>query len=236
MGKLYIVATPIGNLQDLTFRALDILKKVDLIICEDTRRTLKLLNHFLPSETVHQKTLVTLNDFNERQKSESLLQRIVQYQDAVLISDAGTPLLSDPGFHLVRLAIENNVPLEIIPGPSAAVSSALISGLPTDRILFWGFLPKKNNDKKKIFEQFNLISNISPTTFILFESPFRVKDTLSLLQSLYQRCSVVLVRELTKIHQEIVRGTPAEVLAKVSNQPKGEITLVLRLNIDPKGH
>lgn len=230
MGKLYIVSTPIGNLSDVSQRALETLSKVDTIVCEDTRRTGNLLqNLHLPK-----KPLLSLTDFNELQKVIPILSQLKSGKDIALVSDAGTPLLSDPGYILLKAVISDGIPTEVIPGPSAAVSAAQVSGLPLDRILFWGFLPKKDNDKRRVFEKIIKISEVEPTTFVFFESPHRLRKTLTLLNEVVPLSTLALTRELTKLYQEIKRGSPQEILATLPQQILGEVALVIRLNINPE--
>lgn len=202
-GTLYIVATPIGNLEDITLRAIRILKEVDLIACEDTRHTRKLLNHFQI-----ERPLTSYFEHNKFVKGDALIRDLLSGKDVALVSDAGTPGISDPGFNLVRSAVENGISVIPIPGPSAAVAALSASGLPTDRFLFMGFLSQKEGKKRRLLESLRAEEG----TIILYESPFRVKKTLKLLEGIFGERRVVMAHELTKIHEGFLRGTPRALL------------------------
>ena len=218
-GTLYIVSTPIGNLEDITLRALRILKEVDLIAAEDTRHTLLLLRHF-----GIQKPLTSYFEGNELKKREWILSRLNQGDRIALVSDAGTPGISDPGFRLIRIAIENQVPIIPVPGPSAAITALSVSGLPTDAFLFKGFLPHKSKKRRDLLKE---LEN-ARETIIFYESPHRISETLRDILEILGDREIVLTRELTKIHEEILRGRVNEVQTKiVERQLKGEITLVV---------
>jgi len=217
---LYIIATPIGNLKDITFRALEVLGKVDLILAEDTRKTGQLLAHYKIS-----KPLESLHEHNEQHKIPSLLERL-KTVDMALVSDAGTPLLSDPGFKLVREAIAKGIKIESIPGPSAILTALTSSGLPTNQFLFLGYLPKSGGKQKEILDFVDRVTNDRPTTVIFFESPYRIKKTLELLAAKFPEKEVVIARELTKLHEEIIRGKTSEVSTR-NLKPKGEFTVLL---------
>lgn len=214
-GTLYIVATPIGNLEDITFRAVRILKEADLIACEDTRHTRKLLNHF--GIETHTTSYYEHNKFS---KGDVLLRALDDGKNVALVSDAGTPGISDPGYNLVVAAIEKGIAVVPIPGASAAVAALCASGLPTDRFLFVGFLPQKDGKKKKVLE--SVVGQ--PSTLVFYESPFRVTKTLQLMKEVFgggRRC--VLAHELTKVYEGFFRGTIDEVLARDSELiAKGE--------------
>lgn len=203
-GTLYIVATPIGNLEDITFRAIRILKECDLIACEDTRHTRKLLNHFgIETPTT------SYFEHNKFSKGDHLIRQLQEGKSVALVSDAGTPGVSDPGYNLVVAAVEKGIPVVPVPGPSAAISALCASGLPTDRFLFIGFLPQKDGKKRKVLE--SLIDQ--PSTLIFYESPFRVKKTLILIKEvLGEDRRMALAHELTKVHEGFFRGTVGELI------------------------
>ncbi len=196
-GILYIVATPIGNLEDITLRAIRILKEVDRIACEDTRHTSRLLQHY-------QITTPTTSYFehNKTQKGEYLISQLREGKNIALVSDAGTPGISDPGFNLVRDAVAQGIRVIPLPGPSAAMSALCASGLPTDRFLFVGFLPQKDGKKKKLLE--SLVPEEG--TLIFYESPFRIRKTVKLMAEVFGDRPAVLVHELTKIYESFLRG------------------------------
>lgn len=196
-GKLYIVATPIGNLRDISHRALEVLAKVDLILCEDTRQSLKLLNHYQIS-----KPLLSFHEHNETKVQETILNRLQRGQDLALISDAGTPLISDPGYKLIRTLIANNVAVEAIPGACALINALVLSGLPSDQFLFKGFLPPKTAARQRIFAE--LLSY--PMTLIFYESTHRIQKFLLDAYEIFGERQVVLVREMTKKFEEVTRG------------------------------
>ncbi len=218
-GTLYIVSTPIGNLEDITLRALRILKEVDLIAAEDTRHTVLLLRHF-----GIRKPLTSFFEGNELKKREWILSRLNQGDRIALVSDAGTPGISDPGFRLIQVAIENRIPIVPVPGPSAVITALSVSGLPTDAFLFKGFLPHKPKKRKDLLKQLEETRE----TLIFYESPYRLKETLKdILETLGDR-EIVLTRELTKVYEEIIRGRASEILNQVGERTlKGEITLVI---------
>jgi 16S rRNA (cytidine1402-2'-O)-methyltransferase len=216
-GKLYIVPTPIGNLEDITLRALRILKEVDIIACEDTRVSQKLLNHY----DIHTK-LISYHKFNEKQKTQYVTDFLIQGQNVALISDAGTPIISDPGSELVKAAVENNIKVIPIPGASAAITALSAVGCENTEFVFVGFLPKSKNDKE------NLLSKYREITTIFYESPNRLVKTLSELDEIFGNITVTVTRELTKIFEEIKTATVKE-LAEYYTQkpPKGEITAII---------
>lgn len=218
-GTLYVVSTPIGNLEDITLRALRILREVNLIAAEDTRRTGRLLKHF-----GIEKPLTSYFEGNEMKKREMILSRLREGDDVALVSDAGTPGLSDPGFRLIRLAIENQIPVVPIPGPSAVITALSVAGLPTDAFLFKGFLPhkpKKRQDLLREMEHFR-------ETLVFYESPHRLVESLEDILEILGDREIVLTRELTKIHEEILRGKISVILQQIRGKTlKGEITLVV---------
>ncbi|HEY7874566.1 MAG TPA: 16S rRNA (cytidine(1402)-2'-O)-methyltransferase [Actinomycetota bacterium] len=219
-GRLVLCATPIGNLEDVSARALRMLAEADVVACEDTRRTRKLLTHY----GVSVRELVVYNDVNERRQAPALLERLQRGATVVLVSDAGTPGLSDPGYRLVSACVEADVAMEVVPGPNAAVAALALSGLPPGRFAFEGFLPRKPGPRRRRIEELAT----ERRTLVLYESPHRVEATLAdLLEGLGDR-ACALARELTKMHEEVRRGSVAEVLDGVrATPPKGEIVLVV---------
>jgi len=217
-GKLYLVATPIGNLQDLTLRALETLRSVDMIAAEDTRRAAILLRHY----EIH-KPVVSYHDFNERAAAPRLLAELLQGKNIALITDAGSPGISDPAFYLVREALAHQIPMTAIPGPAALIPALTLSGLPCHRFVFEGFPPAKKGRQKF----FTALAQ-EERTFVLYESPHRVLRTL---QSILEFCGdrrAALARELTKIYEEVLRGRVSELLAALSARTlKGECVLVI---------
>jgi len=214
-----VVSTPIGNLEDITLRALRILKEVDLIAAEDTRRTGLLLKHF-GIET----PLTSYFEGNELKKGEWLITRLKEGDRIALVSDAGTPGISDPGYRLVRLAIENGIPVIPIPGPSAIITALSVSGLPTDSFIFKGFLSHKSKKRRDQIQQLKKLRE----TLIFYESPHRIHQTLQDIFEILGDREMVLARELTKIYEEILRGKVSEVIRQIEDRKlKGEITLVI---------
>jgi len=222
---LYLVATPIGNLGDITLRALDVLRGVDRIACEDTRQTQKLLNHF----QIEKKT-VSCHEHNESERAAELVQALKTGARVALVSDAGTPAVSDPGAWLVREAIAAGVPVFPIPGANAAISALIASGLPTEDFHFLGFLPEKAGARRTRLEKLAAESRESPRTLIFYEAPHRIVETLSDIEEIWGGLlHAVVARELTKIHEEFVRGSVAEVRQKLAarDRIRGEITLLV---------
>jgi 16S rRNA (cytidine1402-2'-O)-methyltransferase len=218
-GTLYIVSTPIGNREDITLRALRILKEVDLIAAEDTRHTSLLLKHF-----GIQSPLTSFFEGNESRKREFILAKLKQGNHIALVSDAGTPGISDPGFRLIQVAIENQIPVVPIPGPSAVISALSVSGLPTDAFLFKGFLPHKSKKKRDWLKQLEEVRE----TLIFYESPHRFIETLNDILEILGDREMVLARELTKIYEEVLRGKVSEIKNQIGDRKlKGEITLVV---------
>ena len=221
-GSMYLVGTPIGNLEDISLRALRILRQADLIACEDTRQTQKLLNHFgIKTQTT------SYHEHNEITKAPELVLRMEEGARIALVSDAGMPGISDPGYRLVHLCIRHKIPIVPIPGPSAVVAALSVSGLPTHAFQFVGFLPAKKNPRRKFLE--TLAASASST--IAFESPRRVLATLQDVRSVLGDRPVVVARELTKIHEEFLRGSCSDVLTELRKRGTvpGEITLVIGL-------
>jgi len=219
--KLYLVATPIGNLEDITLRALRVLKEVDLIACEDTRQTQKLLNHY-----GIEKRTVSYHEHNEMTRAAELITDVESGASIALVSDAGMPGISDPGFRLVSLAIRHHVPVVPIPGASAFLAALVASGLPTDSFRFSGFLPAKRGKRREIFE--NILA--SPRTQVFYEAPHRLIETMEdIVQVLGLNRQVVIAREVTKMYEEFLRGRAGELLErlKAREEVKGEITLLI---------
>lgn len=216
-GKLYIVATPIGNLEDITLRALKVLKEVDLIAAEDTRNTLKLLNHYEIN-----KPLISYHRHNEEMKKDILIQKLKEGENIAVVSDAGTPGISDPGEVVIKEAIANNIEVISIPGACAAINALICSGIDTKEFSFIGFLPlNKKLRRAKLSE----IEN-ETKTLIIYEAPHKLKDTLEDLKNILNNRKVVLARELTKIHEEFIRGNIEYIIEKSANL-KGEMILII---------
>ena len=219
-GKLYIVSTPIGNLEDITLRALRVLKEVDLIACEDTRVTRKLLSHYQI-----QKPLTIYHEHNEKKKAEELLLLLEAGKNIAVVSDAGTPGISDPGYRLVNLASEKGIRAISIPGPSAAIAALSVSGLPTSSFTFFGFLPKSTKKRKEFLESIREYSQ----SLIFYESPNRVVETLKDIFEILGNRQISVSRELTKMFEETLRGKISEVLETLSQRQKfkGEFTITI---------
>lgn len=230
-GTLYLCPTPIGNLEDITLRVLRVLSEVDLIAAEDTRQTLKLLNHY-----EIKKSLVSYHEHNKVTMGPKLIEKLKSGKSIALVTDAGTPSISDPGEELVRLCIQEGIKIVPLPGPTAAITALIASGLDVSSFVFEGFLPKKSKERREKLER---ISREERTT-ILYESPHRLKETLKELKEYIGERKVVVARELTKIHEEFIRGTVEEVLEKLGEEVKGEIVIVIEgakispLQKDPK--
>ncbi len=214
-GRLIVCPTPIGNLEDVTLRVLAALREADVVACEDTRRTRVLLDRYGVAVK-----LVSYHEHNETERAGELVERMRGGQVVALVSDAGMPLVSDPGFVLVRACVAAGLAVEVLPGPSAALAALVASALPADRWRFVGFLPRGRADLVEVLS--------SPETVVAFESPRRVGATLSLLAELDPARAVAVCRELTKLHEEVIRGGAAELAARYSEQaPRGEVVLVL---------
>lgn len=224
-SMLYIVATPIGNLKDITLRALEILESVDGIICEDTRRTGLLLNHY------HiQKPLIVLNDFNEFKMVPQIIQSLQSGENLALVSDAGTPLISDPGYKLVRECLHQGIQVDSLPGPSSVLTALTLSGLPPDKFMFLGYPPEKPGHRINWLEKLKSITDI---TIVIFISPHKLLKTLEEMKEVFGDIEVVLAHELTKIHQSVENKTVRKWLETLKN-PKGEYILLFRLpKVDP---
>ena len=218
-GTLYLVATPIGNLEDITYRAVKVLTSVDLIAAEDTRKTKILLDHYNIS-----KPMISYYSYNEQVRAPQLIEKLLSGQSIALVSDAGTPGISDPAFHVVQQALENGISIIPIPGPTAFITALIASGLPTDRFVFEGFLPIKKGRKTK-FESLKSESR----TIIMYESPHRIIKTLTDIQTYLDSRNVVVARELTKKFEEIVRGNIQSVISEIGKkQPRGEYVVVIQ--------
>ncbi len=220
--------TPIGNLEDMTWRAVRTLREADVLACEDVQRTRKLLAHF---EIASPKLLV-LNEGNERHRTDELQARVAEGQRVVVVSGAGMPGLSDPGFRVVRACAEAGLRIEVVPGPTAAVSALVLSGLPSDRFAFEGFLPRAAGPRRRRVAA--LVDE--PRTLVIYESPHRLKATLNDLVELWGDRDAALVRELTKVHEEVLRAPLSSLLERVSGvPPKGELVLVIAGASHPAG-
>ena len=220
IGKLYIVATPIGNLEDITLRALRVLKEVDLIAAEDTRQTLKLLNHYEIN-----KPLISYHRHNEETKSEILIEKLRNGENIALVSDAGTPGICDPGEEVIKKAIEDNIEVIPIPGACAMINALIVSGISTKEFEFLGFLPL---NKKLRRQKLKEIEN-SSKTIIIYEAPHKMKTTLGDLKEILKDRKIVLARELTKIHEEFIRKSIDELLSEIDTI-KGEMILIIEGN------
>jgi 16S rRNA (cytidine1402-2'-O)-methyltransferase len=218
-GVLYLVSTPIGNLEDITLRALKVLKEVDLVAAEDTRHTGMLLKHYDLN-----KRLISYHDFNKKRKAPLLIEHLKANQSVAVCSDAGTPGISDPGYYLVQLAIRENIKVVPIPGASAFLSALVVSGLPTDKFVFEGFLPAKPGKRRKRLEELRE----EKRTLILYESPHRFAKTLDDISEIVGQRRVVVARELTKKFEEIIRGTPEEIKQTLGEHKlKGELVVLI---------
>jgi len=223
---LTIVPTPIGNLKDITLRALEVLKNCDEVICEDSRRTSLLLAHF-----EIKKPLIILNDFNEYKSEDFILSKLKEGRYLALVSDAGTPLVSDPGFKIVRAAIEQGLEVDSLPGPSSVTTALTLSALPPDKFMFLGYLPEKEGKRKTQYQNLKQINELIPTTFIIFVAPHKLLKTLTGMKEELADPKIVLAKELTKIHQEVKSKKTSEFLEEYQKRnPKGEFILMLNFN------
>ncbi len=221
IGTLYVVATPIGNLKDMSFRAVEVLKSVDFIACEDTRHSKILLDHYAV-----QKPLLSFFDASEKRKTPMIISRLQNGENAALISDAGTPGIADPGYRLINEAIQRGIHIEFIPGPSALIAALVLSGLPTDRFVFEGFFPIKSGQKKTKLESLK----DEERTVIFYESPHRILKTLLVMQEVLGDVPVVIAREITKKFEEVVRARVSEVIAHFSGKRVlGEFVVLFNL-------
>jgi 16S rRNA (cytidine1402-2'-O)-methyltransferase len=218
-GTLYIVATPIGNLEDITLRAIRVLNDVDAIAAEDTRHTQKLLSKF----DIHT-PLTSYHDHNKEEKAPVLVARLLEGKSVALVSDAGTPGISDPGYFLINLAVDQKIPVIPIPGATAAIAALSISGLPTDSFIFEGFLPSKHSARLKRLEELKS----EKRTLVFYEAPHRIIATVDDILQVFGDRKAVVTRELTKVHEEAIRGSLSDVLARLmSGSIKGEFTIIL---------
>jgi 16S rRNA (cytidine1402-2'-O)-methyltransferase len=223
-GTLYVVSTPIGNLEDITHRAIRVLGEVDLIACEDTRHTHKLLQHY----SISTKT-ISYHEHNEQERSGELIDQLLRGANLAVVSDAGTPGISDPGFRLIRLAVAKQVQVVPIPGPSALITALVGSGLPTDEFFFGGFLPARSGARQARLNELRSV----PGTLIFYEAPHRLAATLKDAYEILGEREAVVARELTKLHEEIGRGRLSELAARFSSaeSARGEIVLIVDRNI-----
>lgn len=219
-GRLILCATPIGNLEDVTLRSLRVLREADIVACEDTRRIRKLLTH----HGIQVKKLAVYNEANERRRSPELVEKMTAGAMLVLVTDAGMPGLSDPGYRLVRASVDAGVTVEVVPGPTAAISALAVSGLPPARFVFEGFLPRRSGDRRRRIEELRE----EQRTLVFYESPHRIEGTLGDMSEILGDRPAALARELTKLHEEVRRGTLGELLDGArSVPPRGEIVLVV---------
>jgi len=228
-GKLYIVATPIGNLKDITLRALEVLKSVDVIACEDTRVSKKLLNSY----DIGNKTLISYYEPKEERIIPKIIELLKDGKDVALISDAGTPSISDPGYKLIKRSIEEGIEIIPIPGAFAGLSGLVASGLPTDKFIFIGFLPNKEGKKREILKKFGSLNS----TVILYESPNRVLKTLNLIKELFPNSDVVIAKEITKLYERFIRGKIGDVIQELKENRdiiKGEFVILFFPNVEEK--
>lgn len=219
-GTLYLVSTPIGNLEDITHRAVRLLGEVDVIACEDTRHTKKLLNHY----GINTRT-ISYHEHNERERAIELLEQLKRGSDVAIVTDAGTPAISDPGFRLARIAIDSGVRVVPVPGASALITALVASGMPTDEFFFGGFLPARSGARRTRLSELRSM----PATLIFYEGPHRIAATLKDAQEILGEREAVVARELTKMHEEIVRGRLSELAARFSSveSARGEMVLII---------
>jgi 16S rRNA (cytidine1402-2'-O)-methyltransferase len=226
-GRLYVVSTPIGNLEDITYRAVRILKEVDWIACEDTRTTGNLLRHY----GISTRTL-SYHEHNEAERAAELFDRLKAGDQGALVSDAGTPLVNDPGYRIVRGAAQAGIQIEAIPGPSALLAGLVVSGLPADQFHFGGFLPAKQGQRLKLIESLAA----EPATLIFYEAPHRILEALSDIASALPHREIAVARELTKIHEEVLRGTAEEIRLKLEAKDaiRGEFVVLISKATEPE--
>jgi 16S rRNA (cytidine1402-2'-O)-methyltransferase len=225
-GRLYVVSTPIGNLEDITYRAVRILKEADWIACEDTRTTRRLLDHYgIETRTI------SYHEHNETERAAELIERIGQGESGALVSDAGTPLLSDPGYRLVHAAARAGVRIEPLPGASALLAALVVSGLPTDQFHFGGFLPPKQGQRQRLLE--SLVEEAA--TLIFYEAPHRILESLEDIGSVLGTRDIVAARELTKMYEEVLRGTAPEIAAALATRDsiRGEFVILIGKSLAP---
>jgi len=227
IGVLYLVSTPIGNLEDITMRALRVLKEVDLIACEDTRVTANLLNHYQLKKPLvkYFEPAWQRGSYNKNKQAKVIIDKLLSGSNVALVSNAGTPLISDPGYELVNLCVDSNIPVKVIPGASAITSAIALSGLPSDKFIFEGFLPKKPSKRRKRLQEIASDSR----TIVIYESPYRILKTLSELRDILGDRRIALAREITKFYEEVIRGNIEDVIKQLGGKKvKGEFTLVVQ--------
>ena len=218
-GKLYLVGTPIGNMEDITFRALRTLKEADLIACEDTRRTQQLLNYY----SIQTRT-ISYHEHNELTRAPELIIQLEQGSHIALVSDAGMPVISDPGYRLVHLAVRHNIPVIPVPGASAFLAALAAAGLPVDKFRFLGFLPSRKSARRKALEELKGATK----TLVFYEAPHRLLETIEDVRDVLGDVPIVVAREVTKLHEEFLRGLVSEILGRLKKRPvKGEITVLV---------
>ncbi|MGB9637664.1 MAG: 16S rRNA (cytidine(1402)-2'-O)-methyltransferase [Microgenomates group bacterium] len=232
---LYLVSSPIGNLEDITLRALNTLFSVEEILCEDTRKTLNLLNYYKkPGQRLPK--LFSFYEENEEKRIPEVISKLQEGKEIALVTNAGTPAISDPGFKLVRECWRRGIRVVPIPGPSSPIAALACCGLPTDKFLFLGFVPNKSGQRIKLFEKVRQSTDILPSTVIFFESPYRIAQSLLDLQKIFGDIEIIIARELTKIHEEIRKERISNLVEKFSRKPpKGELTVLFNLASEPKG-
>ncbi len=219
-GALYVVATPIGNLEDISMRAIRVMKEADIIAAEDTRHTKIMLNYFQISTP-----LISLHEHNEKEKSALIIEKINAGKDIVYVTDAGTPCISDPGYYLTSKAHDENIKVIPVPGPSAVIAALCVSGFPTDSFVFCGFLPARQNDRKKYLQTLK----IEERTIVFYESPMRIMASLNDLYDILGNREIVLAREITKKFEEIKRGDISAIIGELTGRKiKGEITIIIK--------
>lgn len=224
---LYLIPTPIGNLKDITLRSLEVLQSVNGVICEDTRRTGLFLNQYQIK-----KPMIVLNDYNEYKMLTQVINLLNQGQNLALVSDAGIPLISDPGYKLVRECIAKNIPVDSLPGPSSVITALTLSGLPPDKFLFLGYPPEKPGHRKDFFGKIKILNEKMPLTNIIFVSPHKLTGIIHDIEGAFGDIEVVLAKELTKIHQSVEKKKINEWLETLKN-PKGEYVLLFHLPSSP---
>ena len=221
-GTLYVISTPIGNLGDITKRAVETLKNLDILLVEDTRVSGRLLKNF----DIDVK-MTSFNEYSEKTKTASIISLLKKGKTVGIISDSGTPLISDPGFLLVREAVKNGIQITAIPGPTALIYALSISGLPTDKFIFLGYLPKKEGKKTNILKNLKKASEYITATVIFYESPYRLLSTLKSINEVFGDIDIVICRELTKLHEEVLRDSVSNLIEHFSTTaPKGEFTIL----------
>lgn len=232
--KLTLVGLPLGNIEDISLRAIETISNASLVICEDTRRFNSLYQKLQNLGYIEQDfsgEYAVLTDYQKQHKIDQVIEKIERVGEAILVSDAGLPTISDPGYKLINTLLEQSGQLDIVPGPTAALSSLAVSGLSSDRVLFVGFLPKKTSKRKQIFASAEVLSQNLSHTLIIYESPYRLKSTIDDLKETFPSDTpVVVVRELTKKHQQIIRSTLQDIKDQLADKTKGEVTILIRLS------